>query len=321
MDTNPYIDAFLKSVNVFGLRVIAPTTRIFFCGGPYDPKFKLPLQSARDYILRIAFTKYSALSDRFYYEEDMSEWLHGGHFTDLHSFEKHIAELSSVVFLVAESPGSYAELGAFVNSPSILRKMFVVTNTATDDDNSYISLGPLSFLKNISSDKVRTYPWTSKFETGQRPTAKESDLLSIVHHIIDELLKFEKKISGEQIFEKDIDGHVSLFIIDYIRLYGACKFREIVTDISNLFGPFQQADIRRHLFLLEKLELIEKRQHGGTYYVAKSSANHIAYGFRGGTGREIADRARLTMDVRLWFKENDPLRFAVIRTHGVDGHE
>ena len=321
MDTNPYIDAFLKSVNVSGLRVLAPTTRIFFCGGPYDSGHYPPLQSARDYILRVAFTNYPTLSNRFYYEKDMSEWLHGGHYTDLHSFEKHIAELSSVVFLVAESPGSYAELGAFVNSPSILEKMFVVTNTATDDDSSYISLGPLSFLKNLSSDKVRTYPWISKFETGQPPTVNENDLQSIVHHIIDDLLNFEEKISAEQIFEKDLDGHVSLFIIDFIRLYRACKFREIVTAISNLFGPFRQADIRRHLFLLEKLELIQRKQHGGTYYVAKSSTNHIAYSFHKGTGREIADRARLTMKVRLWFKENDPLRFAVIRTHGVDGHE
>lgn len=136
--TNPHVDAFLSSVNVGGLRIIAPSNRIFFCGGPYAADSDEPIFSARDFLLRRTLVNKTTLFQRFYYEEQMREWLNGGHFADLHNLEKHIAEISSVVFLIAESPGSYAELGSFVNSETILKKMFVVTNTEIDDEESYI---------------------------------------------------------------------------------------------------------------------------------------------------------------------------------------
>ncbi len=318
--TNPHVDAFLRSVNVGGLRIIAPSSRIFFCGGRYTGNSCEPISSARDFILRRALVKNTELFSRFFYEEQMREWLDGGHFSDLHNLEKHVAEVSSVVFLIAESPGSYAELGSFVSFPTILEKMFVVANTAVDDEESYISLGPLSYLRNHDPEKVRTYEWNSAFTTGSPPTADENDLETIADDIVGKLLKFEERNTSEQKFNPDLDGHISLFIIDLIRLYGACMFNEIAEGLL-LLNITGQKTVKKHLFLLEKLDLIKRQKRGATYYVATSPTNHIAYNFRQGTSRDISDRTRLTMDVRSWFKEEDALRFSVIRRHGITGDE
>ncbi len=319
--TNPHIDAFLQSVNVSGLRIVAPTDRIFFCGGPYEANSNTPCFSARDFILRRTLVNEASLFKRFHYEEQMREWLNGGHFADLHNLEKHIAEISSVVFLIAESPGSYAELGSFASSKTIVDKMFVVTNTAIDDEKSYISLGPLSFLRNVDPEKVRTYPWGSAFKSGNSPTVDTDDLDGIADDIIAKLLEFEKQNASEQKLEPEFDGHISLLIIDLIRLYGACMTREITTGLSTLIDVGGQSTVRKHLFLLEKLGLIRQHKHGGTYYVATSPIDHITYDFIEGTSRDIADRVRLTMDVRSWFKDNDKHRFNVIRRHGVGSNE
>lgn len=187
--------------------------------------------------------------------------------------------------------------------------------------NHTLSLGPLSYLRNHDSEKVRTYPWRSTFTTGKPPTVDEGDLDGIADDIVTKLLEFEKQNTSEQKLDPSLDGHISLLIIDLIRLYGACMTREITAALSILIGVDGQKTIRKHLFLLEKLELIKQHRHGGTYYVATSPTDHIAYDFVEGTSRDVADRVRLIMDVRRWFKVNDEQRFAVIRRHGVGGDE
>ncbi len=45
--------------------------------------------------------------------EHYKDWSHDSIYRDLVSFERHVAELSSVIVLVLESPGSIADLGLF----------------------------------------------------------------------------------------------------------------------------------------------------------------------------------------------------------------
>lgn len=99
--------------------------------------------------------------------------------------------------------------------------------------------------------------------------------------------------------------------------------REITAGMSTLIGVDGQNTIRKHLFLLEKLELIKQHRHGATYYVATSPTDHISYDFVEGTSRDVADRVRLKSVVRGWFKDNEEEkpRFAVIRRNVVGGDE
>jgi hypothetical protein len=66
--------------------------------------------SIRDAMFR-ELAKDSAVEKRIRVAEHYKDWSHDSIYQDLVSFERHLAELSSVIVLVLESSGSIAELG------------------------------------------------------------------------------------------------------------------------------------------------------------------------------------------------------------------
>ncbi|MHB8565222.1 MAG: retron St85 family effector protein, partial [Acidiferrobacteraceae bacterium] len=84
---------------------------IFLCGGPANVREPRPV-SVRDAIYR-ELAKSDDIGRRIRVAEHYKDWAHDSIYRDLVSFEKHLAELSSVIVLVLESPGALAELGLF----------------------------------------------------------------------------------------------------------------------------------------------------------------------------------------------------------------
>ena len=319
---NPFIDSFISRVDVGNFRISNFTKIIFFCGGPWSIAPIMESMSARDFLLKKTSEQNAELFDRFYFENAMGKWLEGGHYVDLHTFEQHISEICSVVFLIAESPGSYSELGSFVTVPTIVEKLYVVTNTSMDNDETYISLGPVKFLRGVKEGdetRVRSYEWGSAFRTGHPPTVNSTDLEGIWKDIINNLIQFDENSQSEKSFSDKIDGHVSLFILDIIDLYGACKFREISGFLNKIIDHIDEATLKKHLFLLKNLELVKAHRHGTDYFVSQSKLPHISYAFIPKTDSEVKDRLRLKQSIRKWFKENDDVRFEVIRRHVIGG--
>ena len=65
------------------------------------------------------------------YVQDLSE--------DIFSFEKMLAEISDRIIIVAESPGTFCELGAFVMDEDCRRKTMVINEDNADYENSFIT--------------------------------------------------------------------------------------------------------------------------------------------------------------------------------------
>jgi hypothetical protein len=84
---------------------------IFLCGGQTDVLSHEPV-SIRDAMCR-ELAKDSVVKKRIRVAEHYKDWSHDSIYQDLVSFERHLAELSSVIVLVLESSGSIAELGLF----------------------------------------------------------------------------------------------------------------------------------------------------------------------------------------------------------------
>ncbi|MEG3620157.1 retron St85 family effector protein [Magnetovibrio sp. PR-2] len=317
---NPYIERFTKSIDVFKSRVANTSDHIFFCGGPKNPELDHGAKphSARDYILRKTLVHKTSLYERFYLEENMREWLFGGHFQDLASFERHVSQICSLVFLISESPGSYAELGAFAHDEDISERLFVVINSSIDNDESYISLGPILKLREIDEDKVLTFRWGAVFETGKPPRINEGHLDDVWESIINKLLEYEEKIKTETKLDKNNSGHVSLMLLDVLKVYGAATVRELVEAMQNVIPGVTESDVKRHLFVLDKLDLITIRTHGRKFYVSNSDLRHINIDYVEGTDTDISDRTRLGVLVREWFEKEDPGRYKVIKRHAAE---
>lgn len=61
---------------------------------------------------------------------------------DISEFEEIIGQLSHSIVLFPEAPGSYAELGHFSTVPALAEKIVLAMDTAYQEEDSFISLGP-----------------------------------------------------------------------------------------------------------------------------------------------------------------------------------
>ena len=73
---------------------------------------------------------------------------------DLLDYENLLADNADIVCVICESPGSFAELGAFVQNEIINKRMVAAINHRYKRDKSFIMLGPIRHLKKINGNCV-----------------------------------------------------------------------------------------------------------------------------------------------------------------------
>ena len=68
--------------------------------------------------------------------------------------EKFLANNSDLIVIVCESPGSFTELGAFVNNNDTLGKVVVLLQTKYKNAKSFIRQGPVEYVRRKDKNKV-----------------------------------------------------------------------------------------------------------------------------------------------------------------------
>ncbi len=115
-------------------------TTVFLCGADINQKDKIRFKIAK------------ALKSEFWYdiiypEDIFDELLYSSKTKDLLSLEGLLAESVDAVVLIPESPGSFAELGAFANDEKLRKKLICVVDEKYKKDKSFINQGPLKLVK------------------------------------------------------------------------------------------------------------------------------------------------------------------------------
>lgn len=73
---------------------------------------------------------------------------------DLLTLEKFLAKNSDLIIIVCESPGSFTELGAFVNNNETASKVVVLLQTKFKNAKSFIRQGPVEYIKKRDKNNV-----------------------------------------------------------------------------------------------------------------------------------------------------------------------
>ena len=68
--------------------------------------------------------------------------------------ENILADSVDCIVIFPESPGSFAEIGAFSNNEKLAKKMIVLSNKKYKYDKSFINYGPYRLIKRSKSGKV-----------------------------------------------------------------------------------------------------------------------------------------------------------------------
>ena len=297
-------------VVVSSLRVHAPTSVIFVCGGEVDLNADQP-RSLRDALLRVSHRSILAKYDVHRAEEMEWAFPHGEH-VELLEFEADIAQISDLIILFSESPGSLTELGAFSVIDEIARRMLVFVDDKNFADPSFIKLGPLNYLMHTyGEDYVSVLQLLElDIETINRPQGLNLDAFN---RATDGPLAFRlrKKIEPSR-FDKTRNGHVTKLITGLIQHYAALTLDEIDVLLYCMDITIPRESIRKHLSCAELVGWVLKEKRGIVTYFAAIEGNRALH-FDLLPHSTKLDRTRWRADILGYWKNREPDRFASIQ--------
>jgi hypothetical protein len=294
------------------LKVHAPTSVVFVCGGAVEPNAPIP-KSLRDAFLRIAHKTILLKYDVRRAEEMEWAFPKGGEYAELVEFESDIAQISDLIVLFSENAGSLAELGAFTKDDEIASRMLVFVDNENYANPSFIKLGLLDYL-------MRRYGNETVFvlQLGELkiPSITELDTIDLnsLTTLSNGPLTFHLKVKKlePRTFDKTRNGHVTKLITGLIQHYAALTLDEIDTLLYCLGVPTPQQEIKKHLNCAELFGWVLKERAGFQTYFAAIEGNRALH-FDFDPKSERLDRSRWNTEIVAYWRDNDPDRFSSIQ--------
>lgn len=255
------ISELKRKLRVYAKSDNMPKKFIFICGKQKnDDKY-----SPRNWLMRELEASDSKIKCL------IAEDLYFGQDYNILTFENLLAEISDDIIIILESPGTFCELGAFVNKHSLIDKLIVINEDDPNYEKSFISLGPLKKIKNenlllyqgklINSPKIDDLIKKIRVKriskVKHNDEGKPLDLKSLICELLNIVFLFAP------ICDYEIENvYKNIFDIDSIDIKN--KKEHGITNISTL------------LKLLFKLDLISYN-HG--YYSAKEDVQFKTFAF------------------------------------------
>ena len=303
------VSRWAQSVQIETCRVVNPPDTILLCGGVIGSATD-PFRSARDYFQRYLRENHPDIFKRVKLAETISGWIKNTTFSDLLELEEYFADLSDLIVLFVESPGSIAELGAFAVSNALRPKTLVVLNSSHPLERTFIADGPVKRLQDNDHELVRYYYWDSEnleaVDTGKTFEELSSELSQL-------LIDREKSTAKESIISRS-HGHLMLLAADVVNIIG------IVTreDISGCLGIWHRGcppkELAKYLLLLRHLDIVRDFHYStGRYLVSGTQKPFIRYDFLPGTA--VCDRERIKRDARSVIEEISGNRARALKSY------
>jgi len=228
----------------------------FVCGGPIDTI----ISSFRQKFITYTATYKHAIYDSIILAETFKDYFKENTYPDLLEFEDDIANISSLIIIFLESPGSLVEFGMFCNNTNLFKKLLVIApEDKVKNEDSFIFLGPIENIKKKDPSSIAIYPWPD-----EKVNPCNND------HIIDLIELIEKKIQNNSqsvSFSDEHKGHITFLIYEIIRVSFPILLNEIEISLESMKLKISKSQLLRSIYLLIKLKLINKKYYSGyTYY-------------------------------------------------------
>lgn len=301
---------FVGDLDETKIRVRAPTTVVFLCGGQWDFKSSVPL-SLRDAFLKIADNPVLRKSTVIQAEDVTRLSLFGEHYRDFLLFETDLAQVTELIILFCESGGSLAELGAFSMMSDIASRLLVVVRDRYWDDDSFVKLGPLRSLENNYEGSVFV---VNDADIGIVHDSLTHLKIEALKGILQNPIQYHLgKKRDHSTFDKKRRGHVIKLITGLIQEYGALELIEIEELLHNLDAATCRSTIASYLLCAKAVEWVTVKRRGfRTFYVANDlPAPAATLSVR--QDSSVRDGVRRRLLIRDHWKQTDPDREASIR--------
>jgi hypothetical protein len=263
---------FLKSVNIPASRVINTPNLIFLCGG--ITKKNGLYESARDYFHRYLRANNPSIAKRVRLAENVNKSLNPGSFSDLLDLENYLADVSDLLIIFVESPGSIAELGAFAASAPLNPKTLAVLNSHYNLERTFIADGPVKRIKDRQA-YLYHYEWDPDDLNSAATVGEFKDMSEDLIKLLEER---QHSASREQILNVETHGHKMLLVADLIGVIGITFEAELLECLTLCGCQVTKQDFQRYVTLLEYLHIIVKKHNSRyTYYLSRGVISYIDY--------------------------------------------
>lgn len=272
----------LSSFDLANSRVIRSPSLIFLCGGETSNDSK-SFKSCRDIFYHHIRRDGSPFTDKVILAEDVFQYFQQTVYKNLIEFEKDLAELSALIVLFSESPGSIAEFGSFSVLETMQDRLLVVMHKDDSNKDSFIWRGPALYLKELAKknrkkDPVFVYFWPKRAEH-QGLLSKEdfADTKDLEESIVDIM----SRVPGTEAWNEKKLGHVMLLMLDLLQVVLIANRDEITEFLRFLGIDAERETVRRHLSLLFSLRLtIQNPYRNNVYYVSGSDKPWLSLKFK-----------------------------------------
>ena len=217
---------------------------VFLCGGFNS--------SVRDRVAEYLRTRKSLLV--FYADEVWAEISSAAGENAL-AMETRLAELADLVILVVESPGTFAELGAFSSHPTLRKKLLPILEESFKNQPSFINSGPVHWID--SDSRYAPSIWVSH----------KSVLLCAGE--LDERLdrlpsQFERRARELHSSLK----HLLLLVTDTVTVFAPCRLEHVQFYVQSILGRDACVSTATLLALAKSIGLISSvaGEDGGSIY-------------------------------------------------------
>jgi len=235
-----------------------------------------------------------------------------GWYSELLKFERDIAQVSELILLFSESPGSLAELGAFAMDDEIAPKMLVVIDDESYNRTSFIRLGPIYSLMTDYGDNSVCVIKLSEHNIGNLSSCANIDLSTFSQFMRTQVLGRVKKTEKRGLI-RDRHGHLIKVITGLIQYYASLTMTEILDLLSKMQLAVTEERTHQLLNCASLLGWIKIEKIGlNTFHSGVAENLALTFDLIDGVVPEF-DRERWRGDIRVYWQLNDPDRFACIR--------
>ena len=295
------ISNLFRDINPAKLRVTPPTKVVFLCGGVVSNVKPAHYVSLRDYLCW-AMQLRSSLDATVVLAEQANQLYRDTAYDDLITFEEDIAKISAMILLIAESPGSLAELGAFASNAHTRPKLRLILQQKFANSESFIRFGPVERIKKHDSSFVGFYPWrTNKIGNIilRSTTPHRHEIISFITEHISATHKTELMRNNQ---------HAERFFIIYWIIYicFAASLRVVVEIIDTIGLTMSETEVRNIMYCLQLVGWIRTEDYSGKeYFYAPFDKDPFDYAFRDGVSE--TDSVRRKLDIAQAIKRSGPL--------------
>jgi hypothetical protein len=220
---------------------------VFLCGGYQSPR-------------RDALSQYLERNTDdtlvFYAEAVWAVIATGVPTTNALAVEEKLAQLADIVIIFVESPGTFAEIGAFALSDPLRAKLLPILDQSFKANESFLTSGPVRWIDKDS--KFAPPVWTDFDKVLVAADAIENRLARIPRG---------RPASMNATDLMNSPKHLLFFVCDLIGVFGPCPIEHVSDTMVELLGPAAvHVDVSLYLALGKAMRLLESFAFDGREY-------------------------------------------------------